>query len=367
MDRPPLLEGGAAVRCAYALLEGLAAAGVQCTVVCPQEGEPVSAPPGVALELVSIPQQTPAGVRLERLFRPRSRLGSGPFAESVRSMSRDADVVHFVEAPASIGAGLVDRPVLAQLDCLTRLDPRTWNPLRAKGRDSIELLRAERRVVRDAPWLLVNSRELAQAARAMRARVEVSVAPLALHPSHYVPRATVQAPVAGMIGWASWPPTAAAVERLLGSVWPKVLSKRPDAQLLLAGVGMEPSTFPHLPRLDGVQWRGFVPSATGFLRELGVMLYPLTRGSGTKVKVLEALALGIPVVTTPRGREGILHDGGLLTSTDDEQLARHTVELLEDPAARASAGERAHDSFMLGHTPEVAGRTVLEVYERMLA
>jgi len=366
MDRPPLLEGGAAVRCAFALLQGLAGAGVQTTVLCPAGEEDVSRAAGVTLEMVTVPPQTRAEIRSERLLAPRSRLRSGQFAARLSELSHEADVVHFIEATAAIGAAAVQRPAVSQLDCLTRLDPRSWNPLRAAGRDSIELLRAERRVLRDSRRLLVNSEELARATHAMSRDTEVSIAPLALEPSHYTPRAQLQEPLAGMIGWASWPPTKAAVERLLGSVWPRVLRLRPGSQLALAGVGMEASSFPHLAGVQGVQWHGFVPSATGFLRELGVMLYPLSRGSGTKVKVLEALALGIPVVTTARGREGVAGDAGIFTESEDELLARATAALLDDREARIRAGQEANESFMRGHTPVQAGAAVRDLYERML-
>jgi glycosyltransferase involved in cell wall biosynthesis len=130
---------------------------------------------------------------------------------------------------------------------------------------------------------------------------------------------------------------------------------------------MERSTFAHIPLPAGVEWRGRVPAATDFLRELGVLLYPLTRGSGTKVKVLEALALGIPVVTTPEGGQGVAPSAGMTVETDDERIADATVALLDDPAARVAAGAEAHATFMRDHAPAVAARPVVDLYERMLA
>ena len=140
-------------------------------------------------------------------------------------------------------------------------------------------------------------------------------------------------------------------------MWPRVLERRPDARLLLAGFGMEREAFAHLPDLPGVEWRGTVPSATDFLRELGVLLYPLGRGSGAKIKVLEALALGVPVVTTPDGAEGIGGRGGLVVDIDDGALADATVALLaRRRRAPQAAGDAAYATFADHHAPLPATR-----------
>jgi polysaccharide biosynthesis protein PslH len=299
--------------------------------------------------------------------RPLGALAGGPFAARLRELSEEADIVHFVEVQAAMCMPFVDRPALAQLHCLTRRDPRVWNPLRAQGRISIELLRAERKVRRRARWLLVNSIEVAEPLAAAAPHAEVAVAPLALDPSYYLPHATLESSAVGLIGTARWPPTREAVERLLTSVWPRVIECRPDARLLLAGEGMELSTFSHLPRPAGVSWLGTVPSATDFLRELGALLYPLSAGSGAKVKVLEALALGIPVITTPEGAEGLGALGGVTVDTEDRALIQAVLGLCGDPAARRAQGAAAAETFTAHHVPSPAAAPVVELYERMLA
>jgi glycosyltransferase involved in cell wall biosynthesis len=350
------------------LLRGLAARGIDCHVLCPQVlGSAPTLPSDLSVEMVAIPQLTLARIRWNRLVSPLGTLTDGPFAEGLRERARDADVVHFFELETAAAIDVVDRPAVAQLDCLTRRDPRSWNPLRAQGRRSIELLRGELDVRRRARWLLVSSEEIREQLAGAMPRAEVVVAPLALDPSHYKPGATLDSAVAGLIGMARWPPTANAVERLLTRVWPLVLERRPEAKLLLAGDGMERSAFSQLPDLPGVEWRGRVSSAAEFLRELGVLLYPLGAGSGLKVKVLEALALGIPVVTTPDGAEGLGARGGVAVESEDARIALTTVALLEDLGVRRAAGAEAHKTFLLYHTPAIASAAVVELYQRMLS
>lgn len=366
---PPLSEGAAAARCAVGLLRGLEAHGVDAHVLCPVDSRGLvgELPVGLSVEVVTLPRTARRRMRWERLVAPMSGLAGEPFASRLRERAREVDLVHFVEAESAAGIDLVSRPALVQLHCLTRRDPRVWNPLRQQGRESIELLRAETRARRSARWLLVNSAEVGEPLAAVAPQAEVVVAPVALDPSHYLPRATLESAVVGLIGTARWPPTRRAVERLLTRVWPLVLELRPQAKLLLAGNGMERAEFDHLPAVPGVEWRGRVPSSVDFLRELGVMLYPLTAGSGVKVKVLEALALGIPVVTTPEGAEGLGSRGGVTVETDDRRLAAAVVALGDDRQARRAAGAAGNQSYLEHHTPAPAAAPVVDLYERMLA
>lgn len=274
--------------------------------------------------------------------------------------------MHFFDPEAAVNIGLVSGPTLVQIHNLTRRDRGIGKPWRREGRIALELLRSESRACRHARWLLANSREVAEPLQLMTPHAQVSVAPLALDPAHYVPRASLEHPIAGLIGTARWAPTKNAVKRLITRVWPRVLERRPGSRLVLAGEDMERSAFPDLPELPGVQWRGSVIAATGFLSEVGLLLYPLAAGSGAKVKVLEAMALGLPVVTTPNGAEGLGGRDGVVVETD-ERIADAAVTLLDDLPRRRAAGAEAHASFMRHHTPMAAAAPVVSLYERMLA
>jgi hypothetical protein len=250
---------------------------------------------------------------------------------------------------------------------VTRIDRDIGVPWSRGGRITLEELRAERRTRRRVRWIVSGSPHVAAYFARETPTATARFAPLSLDPAFYPGRASLAEPIAGLIGTARWPPTANAVRRLLTRVWPRVLARDPTAQLRLAGHGMEPATFPDLPTLPGVHWLGTVPSAEAFLQSLGVLLYPLGRGTGAKVKVLESMLLGVPIVTTPPGAEGILGEGGLTVETDDDALASATCALLADADARRRAGEAGRRRFDAHHAPQRAAAPLLQLYAQMLA
>ena len=372
---PPTLEGGAASRCAIGLMRGLNAYGedVQCTALAAGYGVRQSLPEGLQIDVVDVERATPTlrarlSTRAHAWAYPLGVLTKEPFAAALRARAPHADIVHFVEAEAAQAMRLVDRPTVVQLNCLTLRDREIGLSWRRENRASFELLRAERRARRRGRWFLASSPQIADELARGHPGAHVQFAPFALDPMHYAPSATLERPVVGLIGTASWPPTARAVRRLLTRVWPLVHARAPDAQLLLAGKGMLPATFgEELAHIPGVSWRGPVPSAVEFLRELGVLLYPLDAGSGIKVKVLEALALGLPVVTTPDGAEGLLARTGLFVERDDERLTAATLDLLASADARRAMGAQAKENFARNHSPAAAAAPVVELYRRVLA
>lgn len=117
-------------------------------------------------------------------------------------------------------------------------------------------------------------------------------------------------------------PNRSALSWFAGSVLPRVLEREPNARLVVVGSEMPPPHQVDGPR-EAIEWRGYVPDARVPLVEHAVFVCPILSGSGVRVKLLEAFAAGIPVVSTRLGAEGI--------TSEDARLCR----LAEDPAAFA--------------------------------
>jgi glycosyltransferase involved in cell wall biosynthesis len=131
-----------------------------------------------------------------------------------------------------------------------------------------------------------------------------------------------------------------AAQWLVRSVMPRVRNDVPSARLVL--VGEEPPTDLRASE-SWVSVQGWVPSISEALREAAVMAVPLRTGSGTKLKVLEAMALGLPVVTTPLGVEGIRAEHGthVLVGEDAPSFAGALVKVLTSPRLRGEIGRAA--------------------------
>jgi glycosyltransferase involved in cell wall biosynthesis len=349
-----------------ARLRGLRAHGVDVTAVAARQAFalPGDPPADLGIEVIDVaPNGGGWAARLDRIRAPRGELGRGAFAARVRELAREADVVHLEEvdtAPCVVGAS---PPSLVQLNYLARRDRDVGRPWSRAFRDLVELVRAERAAVGGHRWLAANSPDVAQGLRRLAPGRNVVVAPLCLDPQYYRIAPLDGPPVAGMIGHATWPPTAATLQRLLTRVWPRVLRHLPGAQLRLAGRGID--SLLRSVSAPGVDVVGEVESAAEWLRTLSVLLYPIERGSGMKVKTLESLAVGVPVVTTPAGTEGVDAGDGAAIERDDAALAGATVELLTDHGARRQRGQAARAAFERRYTPMPATVPLVEAYRRM--
>ncbi len=366
LSQPPTPEGGAPGKCAVALLRGLRGHGVDVRALAARQhfavgGEP---PPDLPVDVVEVPPLPAWHARAQKFARPRGHLAVGEFASRVRAAALEVDVVHLEE----IDTALCDRdsatPALVHLQFLIRRDRSLGRPWSRQFRNVLEFAAAERLAARRHRWLVASSALVADELRRLAPRAEVVVAPLALDPRDYEPAALDGPPVVGIIGTATWPPTSEALLRLVTRVWPLVLREVPGATLRIAGRGTD--RLSALGEVAGVELVGPVASAQEFLRGVSVLLYPLTRGSGVKVKVLEALATGVPTVTTPAGAEGLDAPGGIEVADHDAALAAAAVELLRDDAARRERGRLAREALEARYAPAPATEPLVELYRRMV-
>ncbi|MFA6044165.1 MAG: glycosyltransferase [Phycisphaerales bacterium] len=133
------------------------------------------------------------------------------------------------------------------------------------------------------------------------------------------------------------------VARFLKNSWPEVLRRAPKARLRLVGSGMSDALRQEWSRLPGVDVIGTVDDLSAEYARAAVCLVPLFEGGGSKIKVLEALAFGRPVVVTHhslRGYNHVLREGeSLLAASDDEGFAIAVAELLGDPVRAATLAE----------------------------
>lgn len=363
----PALEGAAAGRCALALVEGLRGHGIDVTALAARAGhDHAEPPPRVGVRVVPVEEsRSRVRVNVDRLRRPRGELSQTDFGVAVRASAAAADVLHLEQVEAGWLSEGVSTPTVVHLHHLVRADRDLGAPWSVGFREVLEFAAGERAAARRHNWLLVSSPVVRDALRIHAPAARIVEAPLSLLPEHYPAARLDGSPVLGIIGTGGWAPTARAVSRLVDRVWPLVRARVPEARLHVAGRGTAsmPSVRPPPPGVDAI---GEVDSAPAFLTGLSAMLFPLSRGSGMKVKVLEALACGLPVVTTRCGAEGLLSRDGIMVSEDDEVLASAAVELLTDDRSRIQRGDLARRHFQQHYSPAPATEPIAALYREMI-
>jgi glycosyltransferase involved in cell wall biosynthesis len=172
-------------------------------------------------------------------------------------------------------------------------------------------------------------------------------------------------PVILYVGTMSWSPNASAVRFLAAEVLPRVRERVPAAELWV--VGKDPPPDLAATTQAGVRVLGGVPSMLAPLQAAHVLAVPLEAGGGTRLKILEAFAAGLPVVSTPVGCEGIRFTAGQhLLVRERGQFAEALVGLLADPAAGARLAEHARQLARDLYDWDAVGRAAADALEAAL-
>lgn len=205
----------------------------------------------------------------------------------------------------------------------------------------------ERRLLRAYDHVLAVSAEDRRALLRLRPSARVSIVPNGVDAAYFQPVASVPPPGAQLVftGTLDFRPNVDAVTWFARAVLPLVRAQRPDARFVVVGRSPAPAVRA-LHDGAGVEVVGEVADVRPAIGAAAVYLVPMRMGGGVRLKLLEALAMQAPVVSTTMGAEGVegLADGvHLLLADQPAAFADAVLRLLADPAlgARLGAAGRA--------------------------
>ncbi len=225
--------------------------------------------------------------------------------------------------------------------------------------DAVKLSRYQQRIVSRFDRCLavsdVDARQLAGCAPG----AAVTVVPNGVAPEFFHPMEAPEDP-AGLVFTASftYAPNVDAMVFFCREVLPQIRAVVPGARLTIAGREPPPEVTA-LAALGGIEVTGTVPDMRPYLARAAVVVVPLRLGSGTRIKILEAMAMGKAVVSTSAGAEGLdIRPGHDVEIADGvEEFTRRTVDLLGDAARRRCLGDNARQTVMTRYTwPQIAVR-----------
>jgi glycosyltransferase involved in cell wall biosynthesis len=345
------LDSGGRIR-TFRLLEQVAKR-VPVTLWCVAEPRPLTeaaaALEASGLKLAIFPRSRPAP--LARWIEPKIErwFASSSLDQALAASARDHDLVHLDELllarrlmPAKTRAVIVHHH---KLDL--EFQRSTGNPRSPTQRwDNWKLARLEALAAARWPHHITCSEQDRQLLLARHGQLTITALPSGFDPLEFSPSRPSPQRVPNrlcFVGSLDYVPNLDGLEWFLDSVWPLLRRRRPDLELELVGRGAG-ARAQALVR-PAVRLVGAVASVRPHLEQAALGIVPLRIGGGTRLKVVEALALGTPLVSTPIGAEGLeLEDGRhLALAAAPAEFAERVLELLADPQRASQLGHAGRE------------------------
>ncbi len=170
-----------------------------------------------------------------------------------------------------------------------------------------------------------------------------------------------------LVGNYDYRPNADAAIVLITRILPLVRAQIPDVTVEIVGPN-PPAALISLAG-EGVEVTGYVSDVRTYLAKAGCCVAPLTLGSGIQNKILEAMAMGVPVITTPVGCEAIAARPGenILVGTDPTELAECAIKLLQNEAMRTQLSEAGRQLVQRAHSWSSAAAQYEALYNEVRA
>ncbi|MCY4147382.1 MAG: glycosyltransferase [Chloroflexi bacterium] len=370
-DLPYPPESGVALR-SFGILRGLREAGHEITLLSFASGEP----PGQSNPLAELCQQVqvvplPSHSRRKRLLKmltsPQAdmqhRLASATFEAALKALlkSENFDLIQFFGIEFGLwlrliqahgkGAKLIYDAQNAEADLqhaialIDRRQPRRWLAALYSSLQARRLWRFESEICRAVDLVVAVSGEDKQKLL-QHAGAPIHVVPNGIHVDAYRPPVPSRRERFTLVfsGKMDYRPNADAIEWFCAEILPRVRKKLPQTRLRIVGRNPQARTLALTDKQTQVT--GWVESVKPYLHAAALYIVPLRMGSGTRLKILQALASGCTVVSTSIGAAG-LHADALATlrvADTAEDFADAVVTLLQDDAARGEISRSARDS-----------------------
>jgi glycosyltransferase involved in cell wall biosynthesis len=148
----------------------------------------------------------------------------------------------------------------------------------------------------------------------------------------------------GFLGSMDWMPNIDACQFFLDEIFPQVLAQRPDCRLKI--IGRNPPTSLQERASDQVVITGTVDDVRPHVQSCHAILVPLRAGGGTRIKIYEAMAMGVPVISTTIGAEGlpVTHGETILLADHPQKFAEAVLELMGTPSLAAKISRQGREA-----------------------
>lgn len=171
------------------------------------------------------------------------------------------------------------------------------------------------------------------------------------------------------VGKMDYYPNIEAVIEFAQTTWPMVREKLKGITLAIVGANPTP-TVQSLDALPGVEVTGTVPDVRPYYRDALAAVVPLRSGGGTRLKILEAMAAGVPVISSTLGAEGLLVTPGadilIAEPGDHASWVRNLAELAQSQERATQIARQALQLVQTRYDWNTLGQNLIDTYERWL-
>ncbi len=159
-----------------------------------------------------------------------------------------------------------------------------------------------------------------------------------------------------------------AIRFFLEEIWPLIKKERPDVILRATGK-TEGVALKDLPNQAGVIFTGYLDDIRPAIAQSWGSIVPLRIGGGTRLKILEAMALGVPVVSTFKGAQGldVTHGQNILLADEPAEFAACVLRLLQDAELRKRLSEQGQHLVQAGYGWDAIGQRFDDFLQRVAA
>jgi glycosyltransferase involved in cell wall biosynthesis len=169
------------------------------------------------------------------------------------------------------------------------------------------------------------------------------------------------------IGALDWAPNQEGLIWFFDKCWPRIHRDYPELKFYLAGRNA-PEWFERRIRLEGVEYLGEINDAYDFINSKAIMVVPLFSGSGMRIKIIEGMSLGKPIVTTDIGTEGIPTENGnnILIANNEEQFIGAITRLINNRGLADRIGTNAIEFIQQKFDNLSQAGSLIEFYKQHL-
>jgi len=190
-----------------------------------------------------------------------------------------------------------------------------------------------------------------------------------VNPEEFTPKAeSIEKMSLLWIGGFDHYPNKEAIHYFLDDIYPMVKKEISNIKLNLIGNCMSEKLLNYSGRDPSIKILGFVEDPRGYLSSAGIFISPILSGSGTRLKLLEAMAMKKAIVTTSIGCEGIEGEDGLhyLIADTAKKFGENIVKITRNPELRESLGQNARELVLRRYDWKKINSKMDEVYYRIV-